>query len=179
MNMAETPSGTISALLDAREQRAARQESLIAQYQSVLITFTMNIPGPIKNASWISASFEYGKKDLLNYFSGVPLILVQEKVTAAGPEAFFIIRDTLSALEIKRLTIRFEDHHPAGRWFDIDVRDRQGAYISRSDAGKKPRTCFLCGKAAKICARSRAHSVETLFAYTKEQLEQFLAQKKI
>ena len=37
---------TLQQTLDAREQRAARQRVLLERYETPLICFTMNIPGP-------------------------------------------------------------------------------------------------------------------------------------
>lgn len=44
---------TLAQILDAREYRAFRQRELLAEYQAVLICFTMNIAGPVKNSPYI------------------------------------------------------------------------------------------------------------------------------
>ncbi len=41
---------TLQEMLDAREQRFYRQQWLLSDYHCTLISFTMNIPGPVKNS---------------------------------------------------------------------------------------------------------------------------------
>ena len=44
---------TLPEMLDVRERRAARQRELLGQYHAPLISFTMNIPGPVKDSPQI------------------------------------------------------------------------------------------------------------------------------
>ena len=44
----------------------------------------------------------------------------------------------------------------------MDVLDQEGKSVSRTSMSFPQRRCLVCGKDAKLCARSRAHSVEEL-----------------
>ena len=47
-------------MLEAREYRARRQQELLAQYHLPLVSFTMNIAGPVKNSPSIRRGFRSG-----------------------------------------------------------------------------------------------------------------------
>jgi len=180
--MAGEITSTMDQILSAREERSRIQDRLLVQYKKPLISFTMNIPGPVKNADWISQSFEYGKEDLLAYFSSTGIRLVDEEETPAGPEAFFIIENTTDnnmsdAFAIKKMAVLFEQQHAAGRWYDVDVRSSDGRFISREQIGAAERKCFICGRSAKLCGRSRQHTAEELFQFTRTNLQHYLLQK--
>ena len=54
-----------------------------------------------------------------------------------------------------------KDTH-SGRLLDIDVVEMAGETptpISRTALGMSPRRCFICNEEAKVCARSRKHTV--------------------
>ena len=51
---------TLPEMLDVRERRAARQRELLGQYHAPLISFTMNIPGPVKDSPLIRRGFRTG-----------------------------------------------------------------------------------------------------------------------
>ena len=58
---------TLMEMLEAREQRAARQRALLDAYGHTMVCFTMNIAGPIKNSPSILRGF------LLGISAGVPV----------------------------------------------------------------------------------------------------------
>ena len=49
---------TLSEVLAAREQRAEAQWKLLKQYERPVLSFTMNIPGPVKDSALIRRGFE-------------------------------------------------------------------------------------------------------------------------
>ena len=51
---------TLMDILDARDRRAQRQQQLLAAYGCPLLSFTMNIPGPVKNSPLIRRGFAVG-----------------------------------------------------------------------------------------------------------------------
>ena len=53
---------SLMEMLLAREARANRQRRLLAQYGKPLISFTMNIAGPVKNNSQIAQGYALGKR---------------------------------------------------------------------------------------------------------------------
>ena len=53
----------LSQMLDARERRGQRQQELLTQYHLPLVSFTMNIAGPVKNSPSIRRGFAFGAVD--------------------------------------------------------------------------------------------------------------------
>lgn len=88
--------------------------------------------------------------------------ILQEKIVdePTGSEALLVLN--ADPAEIKRKTVTMEDGHPLGRLFDMDVLDADGLSLSRTDLDAAQRTCLICGRSAKVCGRSRAHSLEQL-----------------
>ena len=74
------------------------------------------------------------------------------------------------AVDLKAALVALEDSHPLGRLWDLDVASRQGS-LSRRDLGHPARRCLVCDEPAHACARSQAHSRETLFAAIEAMLD--------
>ena len=51
---------TLLEMLEAREKRALRQQTLLSEYGRTLLCFTMNIAGPVKNSPTIRQGFALG-----------------------------------------------------------------------------------------------------------------------
>ena len=51
---------SVEDMAGAREQRAKRQEELISEFGLPVISFTMNIPGPVKYSGAIENCFNVG-----------------------------------------------------------------------------------------------------------------------
>lgn len=158
---------SLTDMLEARELRAQRQQTLLQQYGKPLISFTMNIAGPIKNSPSISRGFRMGLRELTRLITveKIPCLYQEQLQQNTGCEALLIL--DAPAARIKALTVQLEESSPLGRLFDMDVLDEFGAHLSRP----VPRQCLLCGRAAQVCARSRSHSVPALQARTQEILE--------
>ncbi|MFA9376622.1 MAG: citrate lyase holo-[acyl-carrier protein] synthase [Lachnotalea sp.] len=168
---------TLNKMLQVREERVAIQNRLLGEHHTTLISFTMNIPGPIKNNSWIQQSFEYGITDLKQFMNYFRIREVEYRNIASGGEAYLVVDKQFSAKEIKKKLVEFENEYPIGRWFDIDVKSAPNETVSRADLGLKPRRCFLCNEDAKVCGRSRRHSVEELFKYTNKKLHDYVVSR--
>ena len=151
-------------MLNARERRVWGQEKLLSEYPGVLISFTLNIPGPVKVLPYVPETFELALKEILQALSdsGIPVLKRSLILDRTGPEAFLCV--DADALDVKRLLVPLEDASKLGRLYDIDIIGRDGKKISRSDIGKPGRTCLLCGRPARECSRSRTHSVAELTA---------------
>lgn len=161
---------TVHEMASRREMRAKRQNELIHKYGLPIICFTMNIAGPVKRSPLIEWGFNMGAltikqvfKDSIEFYE-----FVREKT---GCEAFFVINS--EAEEIKSLMIMIEETQPLGRFFDIDVIGTDGVKLSRGGLRK----CIVCGNAAIVCARSRAHSVDELSYVTKKAFGKALCEK--
>lgn len=165
-------------MLQAREERVMIQNRIQREHKSILISFTMNIPGAFKNSYIIWKSFLYGVKDMKDFMKKYRLQEIEVRNLSSGPEGYYILSDKCSGLEIKEALVCFEEFHPIGRWFDIDIKDINRAPISRNQIGRESRKCFLCNEDAKVCARSRRHSVQELLDFTKQSLVEYVMQKQ-
>lgn len=92
--------------------------------------------------------------------AALPLLHAAHSEHAAGCEAFFLL--DAPAREVKRCCVALERSHPLGRLWDIDVLRPDGTAVSRRELGLDARRCLLCGREAKLCARSRAHGLEEI-----------------
>ncbi len=154
---------TLRQVLDSREKRAEYQRRLLEAYPGcALVSFTVNMPGPVKDNIISRQVHAYGMA-LLRAVFGQACLFAEQRESACGYEGFAVI--DMPSLEVKRSTCRIEDETPAGRLMDLDVHTAAGQ-VSRTDLGLPPRTCLICGRAAHECARSRAHSVDTLLEKT-------------
>ena len=150
---------TLQQILDARETRAKRQKELLAEYNKPIISFTMNIPGPVKLDRDVAIGFFVGCRLLRDALAG-RLLFAEEHQKETGCEAFFVV--DLPARELKELTVDLEDGDSVGRLFDMDVLDVDGQALSREALGYPRRGCLICTEDAVVCARSRTHSVQEL-----------------
>lgn len=145
-------------MLARREQRASAQNSLLARYHSPLVSFTMNIPGPVKTNDSIRRAFDVGQILILEGLARLDakILAVSEIHEDTGDELLLAVNADPEI--IKDMAEAIEDSSPLGRLFDIDIIGSNGRKLSR----KEFRKCIICGKQAQDCARSRAHSVSDL-----------------
>ena len=147
---------TLQDILAAREQRAQRREALLAQYGKPVVCFTMNIAGPVKYSPTIAKGFSLGCQALLAQLEGFPILHEERLPRHTGCEAFFVVDGDAEA--VKKLTVQLEEASPLGRLFDLDVTAADGKTLTRGS----DRPCLLCSGSARVCGRSRAHSVQQL-----------------
>lgn len=153
------PRVTLEEVLKNRNARAERQRGMLASGCVSLVSISMNIPGDIKQFPLAHDAFCEVLAVLRSAFAGH--ILREETVSlSTGDEALLAL--DLAGDQIKRQTVSLEETHPLGRLFDLDVLDGNGTALSRSRFSLPPRRCLLCGENAKICGRSRAHTVTEL-----------------
>ena len=159
---------SLPEMLDARERRANRQRELLEKFQKPLVSFTMNIAGPIKDTPLIRRGFDIGLKDLEQVLSVDRIPVLHKEVIReyTGSEAILVV--DAPASQVKELTWQLEESTPLGRLYDMDVLSPDGEKLQR----QTPRRCLICGEAAAGCARSRAHSVAQLQERTGEILTQ-------
>ena len=159
---------SLPEMLDARERRANRQRELLEKYRKPLVSFTMNIAGPIKDSPLIRRGFDIGLRDLEQVLSVDRIPVLHKEVIReyTGSEAIVVVDAPAGA--VKKLTWQLEENTPLGRLYDMDVLSPDGEKLQR----QTPRRCLICGKVAQICARSRTHSVAQLQERTNEILTQ-------
>lgn len=163
----------LEEILNAREQRAEKQRKLINTYKTTLISFTLNIPGANKNSEIFAKIHDVGISLLEEklYKENISVLKKIVNTTAAGREAFLSVE--ADALSIKRITASIEEEHKLGRLFDFDVFDCSGSLISRTEIGFGERKCLLCGENAKVCGRSRRHSLDDLLSRVYELINEY------
>ena len=153
---------SLDEMLLAKEKRVAYYEYLQSEYGGTIVSYNLNIPGPIKSSEIINKIFEAGLNAWNSELSRNNLSMVVSKTwyQKTGPEYFAVLKD--SPLQIKRLTTKLEEEHSLGRLFDFDIIDKHMKSYSRSQIGKEPRKCLICNNDAFQCGRSRAHGLDTL-----------------
>ncbi len=166
---------TLAQMLEAREDRAFRQFQLNREFHRPIVSFSMNIPGPVKVSSLIAKGFRAGCEQLE---AALP-ILHREKIEAVtGCEALYVV--DMTAEEAKAVTTKIEDTHPLGRLFDMDVLDEGLAKLDRENFGGGDRNCIVCGAPGRGCASRRSHSVSELqTAVHKILMSHFVAQAAV
>ena len=165
----ENSNENLGAILGARERRAARQQELLAQYGKPLVSFTMNIAGPIKNSALIRLAFSAGLQRLEETLG--PSLHREVTVADTGCEALLVY--DLPAGELKKQCVVLDSEAPVGRLYDMDVLDVTGGKLSRA----RPRECLVCGGPVNVCARSRAHGLAAVQEATQKLLRQFAAER--
>ena len=122
---------TLMEMLEAREARARRQRELLDCLSCPVVSFTMNIPGPVKNGPVIRRAFREGllRLDAALDAPGLGVVSREEIDLPTGCEAVWAVRGP--GRQIKELCAAIEDQDPLGRLFDLDVLDpERGATVS-------------------------------------------------
>ena len=162
---------TLEELLSARSRRALRQQTLLKQGGRCLISFTLNIPGAVKQFPMARQAFETGLCEIKKRLPKTTILHLETTHPNTGNEGLFLL--DMEAGKVKRQMALLEENHPLGRLFDIDVLDQDGRSLSRTMLGLPPRSCLVCRGDAKICARSQAHSMELVLWHTAQILNEF------
>nr|WP_295256408.1 citrate lyase holo-[acyl-carrier protein] synthase [uncultured Blautia sp.] len=149
---------TITDMMFCRDRRVQIQNEFIEKYHHPVVSFCMNIPGPIKTTPLIQKGFEAGKEALLHALSVSDMTVLESRVfhDITGNEMLLCV--DASAEKIKDLTQQIEETHPYGRLFDMDVIGINGQKLSRPTYRK----CLICDCQAQECARSRKHTIEEM-----------------
>lgn len=158
-------------ILRARDERAARQQEMLKKHGLPLISFTMNIAGPVKTDPLIRRAFLEGAARI-EAMLAARRAQVHERIQTlefTGNEALWAVEADAALLKAWMRAI--EEGHPLGRLFDIDVLDISGAKLAREEYRK----CLICGGDVHACGRSRAHSADEIFRRTREMIQSYYA----
>ena len=168
---------TLMEMLGAREARAMRQQQVLEEYQLPVISFCLNIAGPVKNSPVLRRVFREGLERLACALLAGRLDVVhrEEVDQPTGCEALWVVRGDGRA--VKELCVELEDRDALGRLFDLDVLDPVSGKWDRTQLGQPPRKCLVCGKEGKGCASRRLHTVEELQGATQVILEDYFGKK--
>ena len=158
---------TLEDILHARDTRANAQRRLLHSHRLPLVSFTMNIAGPVKSAPLIELAFDAGLEALYDALGQPEAAEIIRPAT--GCEALLVY--DRPAAELKAACLALEAAAPIGRLYDLDVLDVDGGKLSRPE----PRTCLICGGPVTVCSRSRAHGLDAIVGRTNEILADFAA----
>lgn len=155
---------SLQQVLEFREKKVWLLQQYREQYRAcTIVTLGMNIPGTHKNNERIRGAFQEGtgKIRALLKKHGYEQLAETCVQNAAGNLAVFVLKKTAEKA-VKADMIALEEESEIGRLYDIDVYRQDGTQVSREELHATLRKCFLCGNDAKICGRSRKHSVQEL-----------------
>lgn len=169
---------TMNEMLEARELRAVKQRELLEHYGMTLISFTLNIAGPVKTSALIEKTFNEGRMQIGYRCTAERFEIIhrEENHSECGWELFAVLN--APAKSVKAAMCRLEERSGLGRLFDIDVIDADGHKVSRTELGLEGRRCLICGESAAACGRSRRHSVAQLQQRTAEIINEYFASKR-
>ena len=167
---------TLDQVLEARERRAEAQRAMLTQTGAPVISFCMNIPGPVKNSPLIRRAFREGLSRLEDALAEQKKKVLHRALTDAvtGCEALLAVEGETK--ELKEICVDLEDEDDLGRLFDLDVVTA-GESLSREDLGLPPRPCLICGAPGRGCASRRVHPVAELQAKTRALLTDYFWRK--
>lgn len=153
---------SLEDILEARDIRVNYQQYLLNKYGSTIVSFKLNIPGPIKYNSLIKDIFDEGLVALNQKLEEASISKIHEKALYknSGPEYFAVFYAPEHL--IKKITTFIEETHTLGRLYDFDVLNAEGKQVSRNEMGFEPRKCLLCSNNAFECGRSRKHEISAL-----------------
>lgn len=149
---------SLQDMMNCRENRVKEQTKYRMYFQRPVISFCMNIPGPIKTTAEIRMAFDIGCRE-------IERVLQIEKIKILDSTCFhsytgdeWILCVEGNTINIKELMTAIENSHPLGRLFDIDVIDVNGHKLSRNCFRK----CLICNAQSQECSRNRKHSIHEL-----------------
>ena len=122
---------TLPQILKAREDRANMQKDFLEKYHCTVISFTMNIAGPVKTSPLIERAFRYGLDRILGKIEQSSIFECHIATPPTGCEA--IIAADVNAVEFKNFCVGIEEETLLGRLFDIDVIDGQRNKLERAN----------------------------------------------
>lgn len=160
---------TLIQMLEAREQRVWEQQRLTREYGKPIVSFTMNIPGPVKDSPLIRRSFDYGWAALEYRIPKGKLLDRSVTYAVTGCQAIYAV--DMDAVELKRICVIIEDSIPMGRLYDMDVLDENGVKLDREAVNGGSRDCIVCGAPGRGCASRRIHTVAQLQAASNALME--------
>jgi len=168
MNRTDSLPETVSIedMMNCRDRRVSLQQEMLEKHHAPLISFCMNIPGPVKTNDAIRRAFNEGTELIYSalHEDEISILDVSEIHEKTGDELMLCVN--ADAANLKARMSRIEDTHPLGRLFDIDIINVDGTKLSR----ERYRKCLLCERQAQDCARARRHSADELFAKINEML---------
>lgn len=157
---------TLQEMLEARDHRCDAQRRLLDSFGLPLVSFTMNIPGPVKDSPLIRRGFHAGLRLLDEALDKAGFACLSRLVTHEVTGNEFLCAVRAPAEKLKAICTRIEDESPMGRLYDMDVIAPDGRKLARAEE----RRCLCCGAAGRGCASRRLHSLDELRAAVEKLL---------
>ncbi|MCD7994730.1 MAG: citrate lyase holo-[acyl-carrier protein] synthase, partial [Clostridia bacterium] len=112
---------SLMEMLDAREHRQEVQKALLSQHHLPVISFTLNMAGPIKVFPLALQTFQEGIRliETQCHVWSIPIIATQSTESHTGHEYFWAVDGEVRF--VKEILCLLEDSVALGRLFDIDV----------------------------------------------------------
>ena len=158
----------LTEILESRESRANKQKELLAMYPYTLISYTLNIPGSVKNSALYTNIHKAGIEHLMTVLKEMEVNIVHMETIHKNTGREGYISVDLDPLQTKKIVTDIESNHYLGRLFDFDVFDSMHNQINRAAIQLKPRKCLLCDEEVLKCMRMKNHSYEELIAKIEE-----------
>lgn len=167
----------LATVMSGREERAAVQSHmLLGGAEGFVCQISLNVPGFPKRLEGDDALIDKLVRDFTAKISGRQLREVRLENGVGLALLLFWEGGPNLARAAKLAGISIEENN-GGRIADIDIITAEGV-ISRADLGLLPRTCLLCGRPSKECARERRHSYEELRAKTQSLINGYRSENE-
>lgn len=162
---------SLEEVLANREERIKKIRFLEEKYPDLaVLCFKLNIPGKEKTNESILNIFEIGIEDIKSVLDVNDIVFEKKEDLKTGPE--FYLLASIDHLELKKKMTYLEENSYFGRLYDIDILYK-GQNIDRNMINEGPRKCFLCDNDAKVCARSRRHSVDEMIRWIEKLIDEY------
>ena len=168
--MLNGPQVELPAMLAARERRAASQQAFLEKYRRPLLSFCLNIPGPVKTTPELRTLFDQTCHEIQACLRDLGLTIADSQTIHEATGDEYLLAFAGDAPTVKAAMTQLEESRPLGRLFDIDILTAEGQKLSRP----VPRRCLLCDRQAQDCARSRRHSVRELTDRIETLLQEYM-----
>lgn len=162
----------LAAVLAAREARWQHRLTLTRLHRSNLLSLTICLPLRYRTSPALKHLFDPLCRQVIEALTelGFSPVSLPPWDGADGPAFFAVIPGC--AQQIKGHCVSLENTLALGRMLDIDLSDKEGNPISRSDLGLPPRRCFVCSRPAAICVSRKLHSPADIDLAVQELLKQ-------
>jgi holo-ACP synthase/triphosphoribosyl-dephospho-CoA synthase len=161
---------TLENVLIAKENRVARRELFQLNQALPVLTFSLNIPGSVKDSNRIRKIFRAGIERIEQEFL---IEKSQSFYEETGLYSFFLIREEPNRL--KEICCQIENEGSFHRLWDLDVNDSMGKAVALAER-RQGRKCFLCDQLSSQCMRNQLHSQEEVFRQVENLFYDFFAQ---
>lgn len=163
-------------VLSFRERKSFIQEGMNKEGLTT-VALSLNVPGPEKRSKRLDYLFRRSVEALEELLSENRVnILKRDMIAEYGGETLILAVEGDPG-KIKDMVMSLELAEPVGRFLDCDVNRPDGTKVSRVERGFPSRKCYLCGNDAKVCGRSRAHTVEELFSFMNREIDGWMREE--